>query len=92
MDIYEALEKLDGFFDALANYGECSDEELELMGEIEDTIYQFARKYEPKAEDLPMEFTCDCGTHMARNRIADNGDAEFICPSCNAVWYIGRSF
>lgn len=29
MDIYEALEKLDGFFDALANYGECTDEELD---------------------------------------------------------------
>ena len=47
MNIYEALEKLDGFFDALSNYGECSDEELELMAEIENTIYQFARKYEP---------------------------------------------
>lgn len=92
MDIYKALERLDGFFDMLANTGFCSDDELDMMGEIEDTIYQFARKYEPKAEDLPMEFTCDCGTHMTRNRIADNGDAEFICPNCNAVWYIGRSF
>lgn len=92
MDIYEALEKLDGFFDALANYGECTDEELELMGEIEDTIYQFARKYEPRAEDLLMEFTCDCGTHMTRNRITDDGDAEFICSNCNAVWRLGRSF
>ena len=92
MDIYEALEKLDGFFDALANYGECTDEELELMGEIEDSIYQFARKYEPRAEDLLMEFTCDCGTHMTRNRITDDGDAEFICSNCNAVWRLGRSF
>lgn len=92
MDIYEALEKLDGFFDALANYGECTDEELELMGEIEDTIYQFARKYEPRAEDLPMEFTCDCGNHMTRNRITDSGDAEFICSKCNAVWLLGRPF
>ena len=92
MDIYEALEKLDGFFDALANYGECTDEELELMGEIEDTIYQFARKYEPRAEDLPMEFTCDCGNHMTRNRITDGGDAEFICSKCNAVWLLGRPF
>ena len=48
MDIYEALERLDSFFDALSNYGECSDEDLALMGEIEDTIYQFARKYEPQ--------------------------------------------
>lgn len=89
MDIYEALEKLDGFFDALANYGECSDEDLELMGEIEDVIYQFAKKYEPRAEDLPMEFDCDCGTHMVRNRITDDGSAEFICSKCNAIWLLG---
>ena len=92
MDIYEALEKLDGFFDVLANYGECTDEELELMGEIENVNYQFARKYEPRAEDLPMEITCDCGNHITRNRITDSGDAEFICSKCNAMWYLGRSF
>ena len=92
MDIYEALEKLDGFFDALANYGECTDEELDLMGEIEDVIYRFARKHELRAEDLLTEFTCDCGTHMTRNRITDNGDAEFICSNCSAVWRLGRSF
>jgi predicted SprT family Zn-dependent metalloprotease len=92
MDIYEALEKLDGFFDMLANYGECTDEELDLMGEIEDVIYQFARKYEPRAEDLPVEFTCDCGTHMTRNRITNDGNAEFICSKCNAVWLLDRSF
>jgi predicted SprT family Zn-dependent metalloprotease len=92
MDIYEALEKLDGFFDMLANYGECTDEALDLMGEIEDVIYQFARKYEPRAEDLLMEFTCDCGTHMTRNRITNDGNAEFICSKCNAVWLLGRSF
>jgi hypothetical protein len=92
MDIYEALEKLDGFFDALANYGECTDEELELMGTIEDVIYQFARKYEPRAEDLPTEHTCDCGQHMYRNQITPEGDAEFICDNCNAVWYLGRAF
>ena len=39
MDIYEALEKLDGFFDALANYGECTDEELELLKRIKDYNY-----------------------------------------------------
>ena len=48
MNIYEALEKMNGFFDALANYGECTDEELELMGDIEYVICQFARKYEPR--------------------------------------------
>ena len=92
MDIYEALEKLDGFFDMLANYGECTEEELDLMGEIEYVIYQFARKYEPREEELPMEHTCDCGTHMTRNRITPEGDAEFICSGCNAIWLLGRPF
>lgn len=50
MNIYEALEKLDGFFDMLSGTGFCSDEELEMIDEIEDTIYQFARKYEPRKE------------------------------------------
>lgn len=90
MDIYEALEKLDGFFDTVASTGFCSDEELELMGEIENTLYQFAKKYEPRAEDLPTEYTCNCGTHMTRNSITAEGDAEFICPTCNATWYLGR--
>ena len=54
MNIYEALEKLDGFYDMLAITGVCTDEELELMGEIEDVIYQFAKKYESKAEDLSV--------------------------------------
>ena len=92
MDIYEALEKLDGFFDALANCGECTDEEVELMGEIENVIYQFARKYESREEELPMEHTCDCGTYMTRNRITPEGDAEFICSGCNAIWLLGRPF
>jgi hypothetical protein len=47
MNIYEALEKLDVFYVILACAGVCSDEELELMSEIEYVIYQFARKYEP---------------------------------------------
>ena len=50
MDIYEALEKLDGLFDMLVNTGVCTDEEEGLMYAIEDTIYQFARKYEPQKE------------------------------------------
>jgi hypothetical protein len=87
MDIYEALEKLDGFFDALSNYGECSDEELELMAEIEDTIYQFARKYEPQKE-LPLEFTCTCGKHLMRYDIyADM--SRFMCDDCEAEWLVG---
>ena len=52
MNIYEALKKLSGFYDMLVNTGICTDEELELMGETEDVIYQFARKYEPQV-DLP---------------------------------------
>ena len=87
MDIYEALEKLDGFFDALANYGECSDEDLELMGEIEDIIYQFAHKYEPQKE-LPLEFTCTCGKHLLRHDVyADM--SRFMCDECEAEWLVG---
>ena len=48
MNIYEALEKLGGFYDMLVNTGICTDEELELMDKIEDVIYQFAKKYEPE--------------------------------------------
>ena len=87
MDIHEALEKLDGFFDMLANQGICSDEELELMGEIEDTIYQFARKYEPQKE-LPTQFTCTCGHHLSTNEIYA-GMSHFFCPICDAEWLIG---
>lgn len=87
MDIYGALEKLDGFFDMLANTGSCSDEDLELMGEIEDTIYQFARKYEPQKE-LPLEFTCTCGKHLLRHDIYA-GMSRFMCDYCEAEWLIG---
>lgn len=92
MDIYEALEKLDSFFYTLGNYGECSNEDLELMEEIKDVIYQFARKYEPRAEDLPTDHICNCGQHMHRNRITPEGDAEFICENCNTIWILGRPF
>lgn len=87
MDIYEALERLDGFFDMLANQGICSDEELELMGEIEDTIYQFARKYEPQTA-LPEEFTCTCGEHLVRFDIYA-GMSRFFCSVCESEWLVG---
>lgn len=87
MDIYEALEKLDGFFDVLCNYGECSDEDLKLMGEIEDTIYQFARKHNPRRE-LPEEFTCTCGEHLVRFDIYI-GMSRFFCSVCESEWLIG---
>ena len=87
MDIYEALEKLDGFFDALTSYGECSNEDLELMFQIEDTIYQFARKYEPRKE-LPFEFPCNCGEHLNRHDI-HAGMSRFFCSKWEAEWLIG---
>lgn len=34
----------------LSSTGFYSDKELEMMNEIEDTIYQFARKYKPQKE------------------------------------------
>lgn len=87
MDIYEALERLDSFFDALSNYGGCSNEDLALMGEIENTIYQFARKYEPRKE-LPFEFTCNCGEHLTRHDIYA-GMSRFFCSKCEAEWLVG---
>lgn len=87
MDIYEALERLSGLLEALANYGEYSDEELELMGEIEDTLYQFARKYEPQTA-LPLEFTCNCGEHLTRYDILA-GMSRFFCSKCEAEWLVG---
>lgn len=87
MDIYEALEKLSGLLEALANYGEYSDEELELMGEIENTLYQFARKYEPQTA-LPLEFTCNCGEHLTRHDILA-GMSRFFCSKCEAEWLVG---
>lgn len=87
MDIYEALERLSDLLEALANYGEYSDEELELMGEIEDTLYQFARKYEPQTA-LPLEFTCNCGEHLTRHDILA-GMSRFFCSKCEAEWLVG---
>lgn len=95
MDIYEALEKLSGFFEALTNYGEYSDEELELMAEVEDTIYQFARKYEPQRETkydpetgLPLEFTCSCGRRLFRHDIVMK-QSRFFCVECESAWLVG---
>ena len=62
-------------------------EELEMMGEIEDTIYQFARKYEPQKE-LPLEFTCTCGKHLLRHDIYA-GMSRFMCDECEAEWLVG---
>lgn len=50
MDIYEALEKLTGYLDGLTGWSgaDMSDEELEEIGIVEDTIYQFVRKHKPR--------------------------------------------
>lgn len=87
MDIYEALEKLDCLFDMLVNTGVCTDEEEGLMYAVEDAIYQFARKHEPKKE-LPTEFTCTCGKHLYKcGELADM--SQFKCEDCEAEWLIG---
>lgn len=87
MDIYEALEKLDGLFDMLVNTGVCTDEEEGLMYAIEDTLYQFARKYEPQ-KSLPMEWECECGAHLYQHAVLA-GMSQFKCPDCGAEWLIG---
>jgi hypothetical protein len=89
MDIYEALEKLDGMLDYLIDMAGsgCTPEDIDLIGECEDVIYQFARKYGPQ-EELPLEFTCTCGEHIVRHDI-HGGMSRFFCSKCEAEWLVG---
>lgn len=89
MDIYEALEKLDSMLDYLIDMAGsgCTPEDIDLIGECEDVIYQFARKYEPQMA-LPLEFTCNCGEHLTRHDI-HAGMSRFFCPKCEAEWLVG---
>lgn len=50
MDIYEALEKMSGLLDYLVEFmgPDATDEELEEIGLVEDAIYQFVRRNEPR--------------------------------------------
>jgi hypothetical protein len=43
MEIREALDALSGLLDSLCAYGEYSDEELEYIGKVENTIYEYVR-------------------------------------------------
>ena len=88
MNIREALEKLSGYLDEVAGSGFMTDDELIEMGEVENTICMFVEKYAPRAVESPTEYICDCGTHMTRNRITEDDEAEFICHKCNAMWYL----
>lgn len=47
MDIYEALDKMSAIFTHLAEYWgpDATDEELEEMGQVEDTICQFIESH-----------------------------------------------
>ena len=85
MDIYEALEKLDSMLDYLIDMAGsgCTLEDIDLIGECEDVIYQFARKHEPKKE-LPLGFTCNCGEHLTRHDV-HAGMCRFFCPTCAAA-------
>ena len=87
MNIYEALERTDNFFDRLVeNDNSITEEDKEVMAEIEDVIYQFARRYEPQTA-LPLTFPCTCGRTMYRHDIyADM--SRFFC-ECGAEWLIG---
>lgn len=50
-----------------------------------DTIDQRCGK------EHPNEWTCDCGQeHIPVDHIASDGSAVFVCPNCNAVWYISE--
>lgn len=50
MDIYEALDKMSCIFERLVEYvgPDATDEELEEIGLVEDAIYQFVRRNEPR--------------------------------------------
>ena len=50
MDIYKALNKMSVFFDSLVECigPDATDEELEEIGLVEDAIYQFVFKHEPR--------------------------------------------
>ena len=48
MDIKTALIKLDGLFDCLSECGVLSDEEYDLMDEVEDTIVAYVKEKERK--------------------------------------------
>lgn len=50
MDIYKALDKLAGYLDELTCWAgaDMSDDKLNEIGEVEDTIYQFVKTHEPK--------------------------------------------
>lgn len=89
MDIREALEKLSGYLDEVAGSGFMTDDELIEMGEVENTICMFVEKYAPKVIDsFPAEYSCNCGTTMPFNRVTKDGEGQYICPGCNAIWYL----
>lgn len=46
MNIKTALIKLDGLFDCLSECGVLSDEEYDLMNEVEDTIVAYVKEKE----------------------------------------------
>ena len=87
MTIYEALEKTDNFFERLIEKDDSiTEEDKEVMNEIESAIYQFAMKYEPLMT-LPLTFPCTCGRTMYRHDIYDDM-SRFFC-ECGAEWLIG---
>ena len=47
---YEALDKMSGLFEHLVEFWgpDATDEELEEVGLVEDAIYQFVRRNEPR--------------------------------------------
>ena len=48
MDIMKALDMLSGYLDGLSEYAEMSEEELNEMGEVEDTIRIYIMEREGK--------------------------------------------
>ena len=85
MNIHEALEALERFYDSNVSYMDHYEAE-EFCNALE-VVYQFIQKYEPRKE-LPTQFTCTCGHHLSTNETYA-GMSRFFCPICDAEWLIG---
>ena len=46
MEIFDALDTLSGFIDMLSDQGALTDEEIDQIGEAEDTIYNFVKEHQ----------------------------------------------
>lgn len=89
MDIYEAIDALEHIYDS--NVPMMDNEEATMFAKALESVWEFAQKHEPHEMPLPETFTCTCGEHLFRSDIVED-NAQFICPKCESIWYVGRPF